>query len=375
MNDTPLQQALLLHSLPDLTPTQLCAALLRAGSLPDLLVAEPSLWASVGAPALVYTSLQRALRSPDLSAEAAQVSAWLTLLKPLNVEVLSIVSANYPPLLAAISNPPPLLYIRGDSALLSAPQVAMVGSRRATAAGRRLARTMAADLATAGLVVTSGLALGIDGEAHQGALSAGGRSVAVMATGIEQLYPKRHQALGATLIEQGCVISEFAPGTPPLPPHFPRRNRIVSGLSLGTVVVEAALPSGSLLTAALALEQGREVMACPHTPGTPGARGCHRLLRDGAIPVADADDILFALQHALPRPDSPPQQVGVEPQAPAPAVDEAQQAVLDLLGAQPVSLDALQQHSQRDTPELMILLTELELAGRVSRCSVGYRLV
>ncbi len=218
---------------------------------------------------------------------------------------LAIDDECYPPLLRAIPDPPPLLYVRGDPAVLLEAHLAVVGSRRASPAGLRVAQALSGQLASAGLHICSGLALGIDSAAHRGALATGGKSVAVMATGIDRVYPQRHQALAAQLEQAGCLVTEFPPGTPPLRHNFPKRNRIISGLSLGVLVIEAALPSGSLITAGTALEQGREVFALPWSMLHDGGRGCLQLIRDGAKMVQDVDDILeelgplYALQRDL----------------------------------------------------------------------------
>lgn len=218
----------------------------------------------------------------------------------------------YPPLLAEIPGAPTALFCRGDASLLSRPQIAIVGSRHASPAGLATAREFAADLARAGFVVTSGLALGIDAMAHEGALQvAGGRTVAVLGCGIDVTYPRRHQALGRRIRGAGCILTEYLPGTPPLPAQFPLRNRIISGLSLGVLVVEAAPDSGSLITARFALEQGREVFAVPGSIHSPMSRGCHQLIREGALLVETSAQILDALSHyARPLPAPPAGEAG-----------------------------------------------------------------
>lgn len=270
----------------------------------------------------------------------------------------------YPPLLKLIPDPPDKLYVAGDPTLLSFPQVAVVGSRRASAAGLRVAGELAADLCAAGLAVCSGLALGIDGAGHRGALAAGGRSIAVLGTGIDQVYPRRHKSLADELMCSGCLVSEFAPGTPPLRHNFPRRNRIISGLSLGVVVIEAALPSGSLLTAGSALEQGREVFALPWSMLHRGGRGCLELLRDGAKLVCGVDDILeelspltALLRERLPVSKRPLSECG---------------GLLGSLGFEPASVDELQDISGMSVSEISTQLTRLELEGLIRRCSGGY---
>jgi DNA processing protein len=202
--------------------------------------------------------------------------------------------------------------------------------------------------------------MGIDGAAHEGALEAGGVSVGVMATGIEYIHPRRHRHLGQRMAQSGALVTEFEPGTPPLPHNFPRRNRIISGLSLGVLVVEAALPSGSLITAHTALAQGREVFALPWSPLHSGGRGCLRLLRDGAHMVEGIDDILEALDTAWARP------------AQEPAAPENPAGLLALVGYEPVALEQLVQHASRPVSQLLGELSELELAGKVTRVPGGY---
>jgi DNA processing protein len=280
---------------------------------------------------------------------------------------LAIDDERYPPLLRVIHDPPPLLYVRGDPAVLQEPHLAVVGSRRASPAGLRVAQILTGQVARAGLHICSGLALGIDGAAHRGALEAGGKSVAVMATGIDTIYPHRHLALAAQLEQAGCLVTEFPPGTPPLRQNFPKRNRIISGLSLGVLVVEAALPSGSLITAGAALEQGREVFALPWSMLHDGGRGCLQLIRDGAKMVQGVDDILeelgplYAVQQdcfAVPPPgrNAPP--------------DESW--LLALVGFEVVALDELVQSSARSVAQVLGELSALELTGQVARTAGGY---
>lgn len=211
--------------------------------------------------------------------------------------VLQPDDAHWPPLLAETAGAPPLLFARGDIACLARPQVAIVGSRHASAYGLGLARAFARDLAAAGFVITSGLALGIDAAAHEGALAGGGRTIAVLGCGLDRCYPLRHRELAARIAGQGCLLGELPCGTAPLPAFFPQRNRIISGLSLGVLVVEAAPDSGSLITARMALEQGREVFAIPGSIRSPLSRGCHQLLRDGATLVETSAELVDALGH------------------------------------------------------------------------------
>jgi DNA processing protein len=245
--------------------------------------------------------------------------------------------------------------------------LAVVGSRRASPAGLRAAQALSGQLADAGLHICSGLALGIDSAAHRGALATGGKSVAVMATGIDRVYPQRHQALAAQLEQAGCLVTEFPPGTPPLRHNFPKRNRIISGLSLGVLVIEAALPSGSLITAGTALEQGREVFALPWSMLHDGGRGCLQLIRDGAKMVQDVDDILeelgslYALQRGL---------AAMELSGRRAPTDGSW--LLTLVGFEVVALDELAQRSSRPVAQVLAELSILELSGQVARTAGGY---
>ncbi|MEE4298871.1 MAG: DNA-processing protein DprA [Pseudomonadales bacterium] len=276
------------------------------------------------------------------------------------LRILTPADPCWPEPLRALPDPPALLFLRGDAALLSAPQIAVVGARRASRRGREDARWLVSDLAAAGLVVTSGLALGIDGCAHQAALDAGGRTVAVLGSGLDRVHPVRHQGLAAAVARRGALVSEFAPGTPPLPEHFPRRNRIISGLARGVLVVEAGEHSGSMITARLAAAQGREVFVVPSVPRDRGAAGCLRLLREGAVLVRDAQDVLDEL--------------GIRPPATGPSAPAAEhalppelRAVFVALDAQGSTFEALLAVTGLDAAELARRLTELELEGALLR--------
>ena len=218
--------------------------------------------------------------------------AWLD--AAANNHLIPLYSPQYPKLLREIYDPPPLLYAKGQIDTLKTPQLAIVGSRKFTPSGRQLAYEYSRDLASAGLTVTSGLAIGIDTACHLGALE-GGRTIAVLGSGLGNIYPARNGALAARLAENGCLLSELPPNAPPLPHHFPSRNRIISGLSQGVLVVEAAIGSGSLITARCALEQNREVYALPGNPRHTQSRGCHVLIKQGAMLVDSVDDILVDL--------------------------------------------------------------------------------
>lgn len=281
---------------------------------------------------------------------------------------LAIDDDRYPQLLREIHDPPETLHVCGDIAALARPQLAIVGSRRASSAGLRLAARLAQELAATGLQICSGLARGVDGAAHQGAVQAGAATLAVMATGIDTIYPRRHQALAAEIVANGCIVTEFPPGMPPRRENFPRRNRIISGLSLGVLVVEAANASGSLISARCALEQGREVFALPWSPLHAGGAGCLSLLRDGAKMVCTVDDILEELGplYALCRGNAAPQP------APGAAGSEGDNALLALLGYEAMALDDVVAAAARPLPEVLGELTTLELAGLITQVAGGY---
>ena len=279
----------------------------------------------------------------------------------------------YPARLRQIAHAPPALFYRGDIDLLGLPQIALVGSRNATPQGLETAHAFAAELCRRGLVVTSGLALGIDGAAHRGALSADGLTIAVCATGLDRVYPATHKPLAAQIERHGLLISEFAPGSAPRPEHFPRRNRLISGLSLGVLVVEAARESGSLITARLAGEQGREVFAIPGSIHNVMARGCHHLIRQGAKLVETVDDILVEIGDQVAgwlqttRTRSAPRADAVTQDATA----HRHAAVLQALGDHPRSIDALVEALGMSAAELGAALLELELEGHVAAAAAG----
>ena len=272
--------------------------------------------------------------------------------------LLALGDPRYPALLLEAADPPLLLYLHGRAELLGRPAVAIVGSRSPTPQGAENARAFAAHLSRAGIAVVSGLAQGIDGAAHEGALDGRGGTIAVVGTGLDRVYPKAHLALARRIAAEGLVLSEYALGTPPLPAHFPQRNRLIAGLAHGTLVVEAAVQSGSLITARLAAEAGREVFAIPGSIHAPQSRGCHALIRQGAKLVEAAEDILQELRF-----DAPPPAADTETAAAAPRAD----ALLDALGYDPVTLDALMARTGLPASELGARLLELELEGAVAR--------
>lgn len=340
--------------------------LARFGSAEAALAALPDLAHAGGAKrAVVIASRADALR--EIDAVAAIGGRILTLHDP-----------EYPALLREISDAPPLVIVVGDVALLARPSVAIVGARNASTHGARFAHRLAAELAERGYAVVSGFARGIDAAAHAGA---GARAtVAVMAGGADVIYPRENAKLYDAIRAQGCIVSEMPPGTEPQARHFPRRNRIVSGLSAGVVVVEAAARSGSLITARLAAEQGREVMAVPGFPADPRAAGPNALLKDGASLVENVDDVIAAL--AQPAPPLQPSLPGFaeEVEAPLPSrfatVEptpenraERYERLLNSLTSAPLPVDVALRECQLSAAEGAVALLELELAGRIERLS------
>ena len=288
-------------------------------------------------------------------------------LKQFEAKILPITCDDYPLQLKQIAQPPPLLYIRGSQNCLQLPQLAIVGSRRMTRGAEIAAFSWAKSLAESGFTITSGMAIGIDSCAHRGALEAvQGISVAVVATGIDRIYPSRNASLAEQIVEKGgALVTEFAPGTPPLPAHFPQRNRIISGLSLGVLVVEAAKNSGSLITAKCALEQNREVFAIPGSINSPQSKGCHQLIKQGACLVETTAELVEELAGPLSSYGEKYKSLISAPEE-KPIVDKLSQEeaqLLNMLGYEPIHIDEL------DTPwpmdKLLQLLIALELKGVV----------
>ena len=274
--------------------------------------------------------------------------------------------SGFPSGLAALDAPPPLISVRGCAELLGREMIAVVGARNASALGRKFAGQLSGDLGKGGLVVVSGLARGIDTAAHEGAVGTG--TVAVLAGGVDDIYPAENAALYERIVQDGVIVSEMPVGQKPQAMHFPRRNRIISGLSRGVVVVEASEGSGSLITANFALEQGREVFAVPGSPLDPRAKGTNRLIREGAMLTEGAEDVLDVLSAQLDR-------AFREPDTPAPVADNSDDRctdhlrgqVLELLGASPVEVDELVRQCRASVSAVLTVLLELELAGRLAR--------
>ena len=337
------------------------------------------LLAACGSPAAVFSARQSTLQQlvggaaaralsgtpPHFEARLAVALEWLN--GGPDRHLLTLGHPAWPPALLQTADPPLLLYVQGDVTMLSRPALAIVGSRNPTPQGRDNARNFAKALGELGYVIVSGLARGIDGAAHQGALEASSGTVAVVGTGLDEVYPPSHQELAQRIAHNGALVSEFAPGTPGLPEHFPLRNRIIAGLTQGTLVVEAALQSGSLITARLALEGGREVFAIPGSIHSPQSKGCHRLIKQGAKLVESAADIVDELGGARRGAASPATELEAAPDN----ADPRFAALLQALGHDPVTLDALMARTGCSASELSALLLELELRGEVARLPGG----
>lgn len=323
----------------------------------------------LGQPSAIYAASGKQLRAcvsesvakaicagPDMNAVAPAI-AWLQ--QPQN-HLITLADSHYPQALLQISDPPPLLYAKGDLAKLNIPALAMVGSRYASTQGAKNAEDFAYALCQHGLCIVSGLALGIDGAAHRGALKAQGATVAVVGTGLDIVYPSRHRELAYQIAEHGIIISEFALGTPSRAQNFPRRNRLISGLSLGCLVVEANVQSGSLITARLAAEQGREVFAIPGSIHSPLSKGCHQLIKQGAKLVDNIQDIIDELGLAG-------SSARVSHKQPAAGTDP----LLACMGYDPISMETLVERSGLTSDNLSAMLLMLELENQVASLPGG----
>lgn len=298
-----------------------------------------------------------------------------------NHHLLTYLDPLYPSQLNEISGAPPLLFAKGQLELINYSQLAIVGSRNPTSTGKQTAKAFAAFLAKKGLIITSGMALGIDAMAHEGALSVPGKTIAVLGTGIDIVYPKSNQHLAAAIAEQGLLISEFSLGMKALAQHFPRRNRIISGLSLGIVVIEAAIKSGSLITARYALEQGRDVFALPSSVHNPMAKGCHWLIKQGAYLIETIEEIWQELQqHTLNLISN--QIINTkaidfcldQPYI-VPELTDEQQKLLNFIGFDKISVNFLLEQTNLSIEQLNVLLLELELLGQIEAVPGGYQKV
>ncbi len=331
---------------------------------------QRKLLTTFGLPSAIFAASRSALTSvvgekaasrlldTDSHAAVADALAWSD--KGTH-RLLCLADPDYPPALLQIPDPPTLLYVRGRVELLKAPALAVVGSRNPTPQGVHNAQRFAASLAEAGLTIISGLALGIDAAAHRGALAASGNTVAIIGTGIDRLYPAANQQLAIEIASRGAIISDFPLATAPVAANFPRRNRLIAGLSRGTLVVEATVESGSLITARLAAEQGREVFAIPGSIHSPQSRGCHSLLKQGAKLVETVQDVLDELCWAS---------ASLPPTVPVESDGEAH-GLLQSMGCDPCSLDELANHSGLTADAVSVMLLHLELDGQIAALPGG----
>jgi DNA processing protein len=367
LSPSQLAAWLRLDRSPGVGPRTACALLDVFGSPEAVFAAGHAALAARVGPALAQTLLQ-----PLSETTRRLLDATLAWLEAPGHRVLALGEPGYPELLARIPDPPLLLYIRGDARLLDGPCLAIVGSRNASVQGRANATAFAEALSGAGLCIVSGLALGIDAAAHDGALRRCGGTIAVVGTGPDVAYPARNRALCERIAQDGCIVSEYPIGTPPLPGNFPRRNRIISGLAVGVLVVEAAAQSGSLITARQAAEQGRDVFAIPGSIHAALAKGCHTLIREGARLVETAQDVLEALALSpllavhLPKADT-----RIDDMPDKHAGTQAESALLDALGHDPVAPDVLLARLGWHAGDLSASLLVLELAGRIERLAGG----
>ncbi len=371
---------LIFSALPRIGPRTFRRLWQRFPDLDEAIAADPAQLRALGLGSEALALLLQYRRQPAGSPLVRTLERTETWLAKTDCHLLTWADSAYPPLLREIADAPPLLYLQGDPETLSCPQLAIVGSRNATLQGSALARAFATQLLQHGLLITSGLALGIDTAAHQGALEAGGPTLAVLGTGVDHIYPARNRELAARIVaEGGALISELPLGSPPVAQNFPRRNRIISGLALGVLVVEASPRSGSLITARYALEQGREVFALPGSVHSPQSRGCHALIRQGAKLVEEVDHLLEELpalldacQAARQEPAPPPASAAVSSAAPAgPALSARAERLLAAFGGGRLSVDELVALTGLPTPEVLSELLELELLGLVQAVPGG----
>jgi DNA processing protein len=352
--DPDLEAWLRLSLIDGLGPQSLRKLLVACGTPHDILAASAR---DLGA--IVPGNIVSAIRDGGAPESAlAAVTQWLA--DDAN-HVITFADSTYPQKLLEIADPPPLLYVKGRLDLLNRPGFAIVGSRNATAQGMGNAEAFAGTLSNAGLTIVSGLALGIDAAAHRGGLSGPASTLAVVGTGLDVVYPARNRELAHLIAAQGALVSEFALGTPAVASNFPRRNRLICGLSRGVLVVEAAVSSGSLITARLAADQGREVFAIPGSIHSPLSKGCHALIKQGAKLVESAQDVLEELGGSLAAP------------ARTPGADEGADGhpLLAHIGFDPVAADALHQRSGLDAASVNSALTALELAGHIESLPGG----
>ncbi|MFD1426285.1 DNA-processing protein DprA [Kroppenstedtia sanguinis] len=314
---------------------------------------EMHMWREAGIPSATIHRIQKKW-TPRWVEQVAEELA------KREIQAVTLLDDDYPPLLGQLPQPPWVLYVRGDVSYLQGPGLAVVGTRKTTSYGKQVTRQFAGDIAKRGWTVVSGLAAGVDGEAHRAALEVGGRTVAVLGCGVDVVYPRHHRDLYKEVVRKGAVISEAPPGMEPHPGLFPQRNRIISGLSWGTLVVEAAEKSGSLITAHHSLEQGREVFAVPGPVTSTWSQGTNRLIREGAKCVIDAEDLWTELTF-VPQPETPSQKESL----PEADLEPQEQVLLELLGEHPLTVDSLADRTDMSLGELHRQLLQLQVKGWV----------
>ncbi|WP_417512885.1 DNA-processing protein DprA [Marinobacter sp.] len=381
MFSSPSAQWLFLTCLPRFGRARRRAMLATIPDLTDLLTRNPATLRAQGLHAETIAAILAWQQQNETDSSVKTVRQTLLACERHGIGIVNWQHSDYPEALRHIHDAPLVLYTRGDTRLLSHEQIGIIGSRNATPAGLDHARRFAAELSNRNLLVTSGLALGVDGAAHAGALDAGYATIAVIGCGLDRIYPNQHRRLGERVIGTGLMVSEYPPGTPARAAHFPQRNRIISGLSRGILVVEAGLKSGSLITARMALEQGREVFAIPGSIHSPVARGCHYLIKQGARLVDTVDDILEELgaSWSLPAGRALPDQSATQPRSeslatgPLGALDSREIAVFEALGYDPQSTDALCSATGLPADQLVQSLLLLELEGLVSSAPGGFQ--
>lgn len=358
-DDNDLSLWLCLGHIHGLGPQGLCKLLHALGSPEQIFAASQQILRSLTS----ETIANEILAGPKLAA----IEATLEWLAQDNNHLITLGDARYPRALLEIADPPPMLYAKGNLNWLHTPCLAVVGSRNASVQGEKNAEDFAKALCQHGYTIVSGMALGIDGAAHRGALQANGATIAVVGTGLDIVYPARHRELAHAIVQRGLILSEFALGTPSRAQNFPRRNRIISGLSMGCLVIEANLQSGSLITARLAGEQGREVFAIPGSIHSPLSKGCHALIKQGAKLVDHMQDIVeeFADSTYI-------SQSAFMTTAPAePELNEAQASLMKALGYDPVSMQTLVERSGLTSEHLSAMLLVLELENKVTSLAGG----
>jgi DNA processing protein len=384
---SPIASWLLLHRVPGFSYRRFARLDQYSIDASAVLLERPPSWLMANLPQAT------AERIAALRRDGERDSLWQQMLRDIDscqrlaISVIRYRDAAYPSLLQHTASAPPLLFVRGDVGVLQSPQLAIVGARNATAAGVDCAGGFARGLCQRGLTITSGLALGIDAAAHEGALAVGGLTIAALGTGVDSIYPRSQERLAAAILERGALISELPIGAPARPQHFPQRNRLISGLSHGVLVVEAAVRSGSLITAHFAAEQGRTVFAIPGSIHNPLARGCHALIRSGARLVETLDDIVSELEAPLQLPltrvveESAPAHAGADSEPPSTeqlsieliAASATACALFAHLGDVPAAPDVLLERSGLSPSALSCALLELELQGLVTVVAGGYQ--